>query len=720
MKFTLFEDQVMQFNDARSIRKRPLGTLIDRTGLWDLSYEERAWLESFPNEAASEEAFQALMSARKTELLLEVQEKTRARAATQKARRQAKKSGVTNWQGLMDGVLTVQDMARLERLCALHGWAITVTIWNLGEESKWEFSNHCKGLQLELVSDVVKSVLEQATEENFGLLMELTDYSLEAVTPAYRFRSTEHIKRCIGGYAWLHQAKSQSTGQTTPAVARTLFRLPEDLRWAAIALDAKSTSRWKSDINWQRVRLAKKCPATRFNGLPAHVQWRKLFGFQLPPKVFKQRYSESVHNPYARLIPSLTGLKVSVVRAVCKDVGLSLEEATFSDNSAALSDLSAILKLTSLLRDYEAIKRFVLASGHPWTVKGLHDAGQFNLPSDEKKFTPEKWAPLCLKHPKATAFCGSFGTLEDKNIFPTTLAQLRMEVRGLGYPNSGTEWAALREACLEANVPGSEYSVYEDFWKSNPQKIAEFLPLAKVCGTEVGMDCSWKFYKLSVDDYRGPLLGQLTGCCQHLGGAGKSVARHGVQSPYSGFYVVTHAGKVILQTWAWRTMQGDIVLDSIESIERDEANLKGPFELLHKGMQRIQASVFGIERVFVGSTSSGVTKIFLQHLLNGESEPLEYNSAPRDDCEYFDGSRHILAVGKPPPKRKQKYDWPSIDGYTETKVKRWNGRCLQQELGILNYELPGYGRLFFDRATGQHILFEGQSYYDQIQLPENQ
>lgn len=82
---------------------------------------------------------------------------------------------------------------------------------------------------------------------------------------------------------------------------------------------------------------------------------------------------------------------------------------------------------------------------------------------------------------------------------------------------------------------------------------------------------------------RAACLGKLTDCCQSLSGElGEPCVKHGLTSPYGGFYVICKGNLehpkvedfVLGQCWAWRAKtkerkQGAIVFDSIETANRD-------------------------------------------------------------------------------------------------------------------------------------------------------
>lgn len=67
------------------------------------------------------------------------------------------------------------------------------------------------------------------------------------------------------------------------------------------------------------------------------------------------------------------------------------------------------------------------------------------------------------------------------------------------------------------------------------------------------------------DDVRGPQLGILTSCCQHLDGAGAACARAGQTHPAMGFFVVEDpAGNVLAQSWVWADGTGGVCFDNVE------------------------------------------------------------------------------------------------------------------------------------------------------------
>lgn len=106
-----------------------------------------------------------------------------------------------------------------------------------------------------------------------------------------------------------------------------------------------------------------------------------------------------------------------------------------------------------------------------------------------------------------------------------------------------------------------------DFENNAYKKTRYQIPVIEIEGSVFDKP-GYQFYKLPDGDVRGLLLGEFTDCCQHLNGAGGSCAQHGFLSPHGGFYVIadTKADTIIAQSWAWRGQKGELVLDSLETL----------------------------------------------------------------------------------------------------------------------------------------------------------
>lgn len=77
-------------------------------------------------------------------------------------------------------------------------------------------------------------------------------------------------------------------------------------------------------------------------------------------------------------------------------------------------------------------------------------------------------------------------------------------------------------------------------------------------------------YQIRFLDHTDPMaleLGDMTHCCQHLGGVGESCVIAGIKEPKSGFLVVEKKGSIRAQAWVWESDEKTLVLDSLETAD---------------------------------------------------------------------------------------------------------------------------------------------------------
>lgn len=104
-----------------------------------------------------------------------------------------------------------------------------------------------------------------------------------------------------------------------------------------------------------------------------------------------------------------------------------------------------------------------------------------------------------------------------------------------------------------------------------------------------GRDEAQSFYwlKLRSDDKRALILGQITDCCQHIGGDSEACVRDALQRDDNGLYILVKAKKVDLgppnpselldehhykivgQSYVWLSQTGNLCLDSIECLKNE-------------------------------------------------------------------------------------------------------------------------------------------------------
>lgn len=124
---------------------------------------------------------------------------------------------------------------------------------------------------------------------------------------------------------------------------------------------------------------------------------------------------------------------------------------------------------------------------------------------------------------------------------------------------------------LDHDLGEKEFNLYLGLKPSN--NSAE-IPDITIEGASI--DPSYQNYYLKKLDPRDPklaYLGTITSCCQSLGKPGEEPVIHSITSPHGGIYVLcqkqgkenSENDEILAQCWAWRSKEGHMVLDSVES-----------------------------------------------------------------------------------------------------------------------------------------------------------
>ena len=165
---------------------------------------------------------------------------------------------------------------------------------------------------------------------------------------------------------------------------------------------------------------------------------------------------------------------------------------------------------------------------------------------------------------------------------------------------------------------GVSPSIIEKFAQSNFENLGQFKaivdsglnPDEKTSPSVLLGSIKWTsvpemdMWVLPKSDYRNLTMGDLTGCCQRIGGAGEDVCIEGWTDPYSVNVVFGSRPKdeFHAHTWVWESYHGDIVLDSIEGRSFVDYTIVAELVLeLAKQMKKK-----GV-KVFIGGTSYGLT-----------------------------------------------------------------------------------------------------------------
>lgn len=135
----------------------------------------------------------------------------------------------------------------------------------------------------------------------------------------------------------------------------------------------------------------------------------------------------------------------------------------------------------------------------------------------------------------------------------------------------GAEHPGLAELCFAYDVKEKDFEKALNIVQSGATPNKNLPPLF-VEGESFDL-AGGKFYQLPPHDMHGLFLGEITDCCQSIGGYGHDCAKYGYQSENGGFYVVENAkGEIISQTFAWRSKEGGMCFDTLETLGDQMAN----------------------------------------------------------------------------------------------------------------------------------------------------
>lgn len=414
-----------------------------------------------------------------------------------------------------------------------------------------------------------------------------------------------------------------------------LGTVDEPTYWALVFERGRKPIAKPLDLNWDYLRRAKRSPALRFACLPRVQQWERLFGGK-PPN---------------QSIPAPGGIKTSAVKQLAAEFDVPLQRGVGNHATEAIATIRPLFNLVRLFGDAANVRQFMKKRGYPMTRVGLHDAGQFTMPR-EALGRPAHWRSLCLRAPTAIAWTSSFRQLEQNDVYPTTVAELENAVVRIQFKNIPDHQLPLAKLCISAKLSRDVFKTYAAFWSNVEVKPKDLMPEVTLSGESIGLAAGWQFTKLAPTDLRGPMLGQFTGCCQHLTGAGSACARHGVESPYSGFYVITYRGRVMAQSWAWLDNSGNFVFDSIETIHRDRM---AEISALYNAAANLIAAQLSAG-VFLGDTSFGHGAAIIPQGQTGSV----YIQQPADLCDYMDGTNQWHWAGAIRGRNRKA---PRVSGY---------------------------------------------------------
>ena len=232
----------------------------------------------------------------------------------------------------------------------------------------------------------------------------------------------------------------------------------------------------------------------------------------------------------------------------------------------------------------------------------IHDLGQFTLPSG--KIDPV-WGSVVLAKPTLKPYLSNIREIEEILKRPPrdhkeVVAILEGPLKNtIGF---GQEWGLF--------LSKAEIADYNCLFATGG-KSAEFLPQVK--GEYNGLTIR----KLSAHDKMGPVVGRLSGCCQHLHGAARDCAIKTYTDPTMGVYVVedSRSKQLVAQAFAYRTLCDSIVLDSVESRSIYEDRADDVAKLIKMAFDDVvKRQTMCVRQVVIGNTGYGMTQDVAKHI----------------------------------------------------------------------------------------------------------
>ena len=306
------------------------------------------------------------------------------------------------------------------------------------------------------------------------------------------------------------------------------------------------------------------------------------------------------------------------------------KDSLWSQELIALSILHQFFNETEVNR---YIKKWFSTSRNP-----IHDAGQ--LPFIRGQWTKNKWKDLLLKFgPNFGALLKYAPKIELEGLdVPTSLKEMRKLCSKFCFSGVKTEMdhRIVSALTLDGTKPPSvEQRGFEDYKKLCSQtKSFESIPFIHI------KDGKWEMVKLDYDDPIGPMLGLFTNCCQHLDGVGHECARDGWESGFSGFYVVKYKGRIVAQSWAWRSK--DLKVLCFDNIEMLGDTYEAPVVELYKLAAKKIVGRLGIKSVTVGLGYDDLPE------LTSTLESVKNPPSPKNYDGYTDAKEQKLIYGEMP------------------------------------------------------------------------
>lgn len=182
----------------------------------------------------------------------------------------------------------------------------------------------------------------------------------------------------------------------------------------------------------------------------------------------------------------------------------------------------------------------------------------------------------------------------------------------------------------------NNFESYQEWIEKHPNKIdVDYIP-RDIIKRNNGFVAS----VMDRGDYRAPLLGIYTGCCQHINGVGSSCAEYGYLSPMGGFICIEKNNKIYAQSFIWRN-ESVLFIDNIEGNKLNEDNSQEIMELYFK-LANSFVGRLGIERVVLGGTYNKIARSCYENLPQTD----DFETAKKQNFYSDARSKTYLLAGK--------------------------------------------------------------------------
>jgi len=202
----------------------------------------------------------------------------------------------------------------------------------------------------------------------------------------------------------------------------------------------------------------------------------------------------------------------------------------------------------------------------------------------------------------------------------------------------------------------------QDIWEQARKRETSSIPRVK------GKDDEYSYEVLRLDDVLGIYIGNITDCCQKIGGAGHTSMLHSMIEKNGRVFVVRDKGdNIIAESWLWRNGT-TICFDNVEIPNRanNQRNQDAVYEIMKKVAKELcdkdkeelsklvqegkidvdKAEAIRVKKVTVGDGNNDIDEI-----VDNEDEsiqdkeckmPIEINKAYDDDSLYTDADDQVI------------------------------------------------------------------------------